>query len=114
MNSKDLQIITHICLHCSEALGFIDRFGKDYNLFVSDRAYFNAVAMSVLQIGELANSLSDEYRESTKNEIPWNMVRGMRNALAHGYGSIDADVLWQTAINDIPMLLSFCDSQIEK
>ena len=114
MNNRDLQIISHICLHCKEAIGFIKRFGDDYKLFVSDRAYFNAVAMSILQIGELANALSDEYRESTKNEIPWNMVRGMRNALAHGYSSIDADVLWQTAKNDIPMLFDFCDSQITK
>lgn len=45
-------------------------FGKDYNTFVNDRVYFNAIAMSVLQIGELANGLSDEFKNATSNEIP--------------------------------------------
>ena len=87
-------------------------FGKDYNTFVNDRVYFNAIAMSVLQIGELANGLSDEFKNATSNEIPWRMIRGMRNVLAHAYGEIDEDALWATIINDIPIIRNFCNSYL--
>ena len=89
---------------------FIERFGEDFDTFTHDRAYFNAVSMSVMQIGELANGLSDAFREETKDAMPWGMIRGMRNWLAHAYGEIDESVIWETAVSDIPKLLRFCDS----
>jgi uncharacterized protein with HEPN domain len=39
--------------------------------------------MCVLQVGELANGLSEEFRAETKDQVLWGMVRGMRNWLAH-------------------------------
>ena len=65
--------------------------------------------MSVLQIGEIAGNLSEEFRKETSNEMPWNMIKGMRNLLAHAYGEIDAEKLWDTVLNDLPSLKSFCD-----
>lgn len=93
--------------------GFISRFGKDYKSFITDRAYFNAVAMRILQIGELSNGLSDEYRESTKQYMPWGMIRGMRNQHAHAYNEIDESVIWETAVNDIPKLMDFCKNELK-
>lgn len=34
--------------------------------------------MCIIQIGELANRLSDETKESSKN-IPWRAIRGMKS-----------------------------------
>ena len=70
--------------------------------------------MCVLQIGELANGLSDEFREETKGEMPWGMIRGMRNWIAHAYAEMDESIIWETATNDIPGLLSFCNRIIEQ
>ena len=92
---------------------FIERFGRDFQTFIDDRAYFNAVAMCILQIGELANSLSEEFRQSTNAQIPWRMIRGMRNVLAHSYGEIDEEVIWETANRDIPYLKAFCEDLCE-
>lgn len=36
----------------------------------------------------------------------------MRNLFAHNYGAIDIDLVWETATNDIPMLLTFCEQSI--
>lgn len=36
-------------------------------------------------------------------------VRGMRNYVAHEYGSIDLDVVWFVATNSIPELRRFCE-----
>ncbi len=113
MNKTDYQRLIHIRTYCEDIESFINRFGKDYNVFITDRAYFNSVAMCILQIGELANGLSEEYRESTKQHMPWGMIRGMRNWLAHAYNEIDESVIWETATNDIPKLMDFCKSELK-
>lgn len=79
-------------------------------IFIEDRAYFNAVSMCILQIGEIANSLSSEFCEETKEQMPWGMIHGMRNWLAHAYSEMDESIIWETAINDTPRLLSFCEN----
>ena len=112
MNKSDWQRLLHIKTYCEDIAGFIDRFGKDFDKFINDRAYFNAVSMCVLQIGELANGLSEEFREQTKDEMPWGMIRGMRNWLTHAYAETDESIIWETAVNDIPQLLDFCNKHI--
>ncbi|MBQ6715202.1 MAG: DUF86 domain-containing protein [Clostridia bacterium] len=49
--------------------------------------------MCILQIGELVNRLSDDFK-SNNAHIPWNKIRCMRNYVAHEYGSIDFDIIW--------------------
>lgn len=114
MNSGDRQRLSHIRTYCQDIAGFIERFGKNYETFINDRAYFSAVSMCVLQIGELANGLSEEFREQTKAQMPWGMIRGMRNWLAHAYAEIDETVIWETSANDIPKLAVFCDEVIAR
>ncbi len=109
MDKRDLGIIHHIKSYCEDIAEYIDRFGSDYHVFISDSAYYNAVCMCVLQIGELSNKLSDGFREETKNKMPWDMIRGMRNMLAHVYDQMDDAILWETAKNDIPKVLEFCN-----
>lgn len=114
MHDRDLQKLLQIKNNCEDIQSFIERFGGDFNIFISDRAYFNAVSMCILQIGELANGLSEVFRENTKNEIPWAMIHGMRNWLAHAYAETDESIIWETANNDIIVLLDFCIKHIEK
>ena len=99
-------------VYCDDIADFIKRFGNDYDVFANDRAYINAVSMYILQIGELANGLSEEYRSETKDEMLWRMIRGMRNLLAHAYAEMDEHVLWETVVDDIPMLAEFCKKQL--
>lgn len=47
--------------------------------------------MSLLQIGELAGHLSEDYRETTKEFVYWPAIKGMRNVFTHDYGVIDYD-----------------------
>lgn len=110
MNKSDYQRIQHIQRYCKDIRGFIARFGANFDTFSQDRAYFNAVSMCILQIGELANGLSPAFREETKEQMPWDMVRGMRNWLTHAYAEMDENVIWETAMHDIPKLLEFCDT----
>lgn len=56
--------------------------------------------------------LSDEYKLQTCDKIPWHQIQGLRNVVAHEYGSIDSESLWETVTEDIPSLCVFCDEQI--
>ena len=69
--------------------------------------------MKIFQIGELVNHLSSEYLTETQNETDWNSIRGMRNKFAHGYGKMDFEKIYNTAMTDIPILHKFLDKQIE-
>lgn len=69
--------------------------------------------MSIMQIGELSISLSDEFKDATREKMQWGLVRGMRNMFAHTYAKMDKTIIWDVATKDIPTLLRFCDSVIE-
>lgn len=45
MTRGDWQRPLHIRTYCEDIEQFIDRFGRDFDTFTSDRAYFSAVAM---------------------------------------------------------------------
>ena len=36
-------------------------------------------------------------------------MKGMRNLVAHNYGSMSREIIWETAVTDIPALKNFCD-----
>lgn len=78
----------------------------DYESFKKDLKTQDAVMMRLVSIGELVNRLI-EYDSDFINDtphIPWNMIRGMRNKIAHDYFGIDSRVLFETARASIPQL----------
>lgn len=64
-----------------------------------------AIERQLLVIGETANHVSEKFK-NTHTEIPWQILIGQRNILAHQYGEIIAEKIWQTATKDIPDLLN--------
>lgn len=114
MKDSDLQRIQHIKIYCEEIAESIERFGSDFNTFASDKDYFKSVSMSIMQIGELSVGLSDEFKSKTKDEMPWAVIKGMRNYFAHSYAEMKKTKIWATALEDIPGLLRFCQKTIEQ
>lgn len=80
---------------------------------MNSSTYRNAVTMPILQIGELANHLSEEFKQQHK-QIPWNEMRGIRNLMAHQYHSVDFEIIWDTSRADIPALREFCKDYLGK
>ena len=54
-------------------------------------------------IGEAADMLSLEFKEKHAH-IPWNDIIRMRHVLVHGYATILPELLWYTALVDVPIL----------
>lgn len=79
------------------------RFDTDFKRYKADISFQYSCNMCIIQLGELANRLSDEAKESSQN-IPWRAIKGMRNLHAHDYENVDMEIVWNTLIEDIPML----------
>lgn len=79
------------------------RFDKDFELYKKDLSFQYACNMCIIQIGELANRLSDEVKEANK-DIPWRAIKGMRNLHAHDYENVDLEIVWNTLAEDIQAL----------
>ena len=112
MLSPDLQRLEHIRDYCNEIQKTINRYGNSFEIFDQDADYQRSVSFCILQIGELSGHLSQEYRSATAGRIQWGPIKGMRNLVAHNYGSMSRDIIWETAVTDIPVLRQFCDEQL--
>lgn len=82
----------------------------DYDLpaFLADRVVLRAIERSLEIIGEAARCVSSSYQDDHP-EIPWREIIGQRNILAHEYGQIDHELLYKTANEDIPRLISIIE-----
>lgn len=112
MLSPDLQRIKHIRDYCTEIEKTVTRYGRAFAIFDSDPDYQRSVSFSILQIGELSGGLSQEYRQATADRVQWGPIKGMRNLVAHNYGSMCREIIWETATTDIPALKRFCEEQL--
>jgi uncharacterized protein with HEPN domain len=74
----------------------------DYNANLLLRS---AVERQVEIVGEAARALSQTFR-AAHPEIPWKKIGATRNILAHDYGMIRNDILWQIASVHVPDLLA--------
>lgn len=82
---RDLSILEHIVSYCEQIEQTMERFGPEYGTFRGDQIYRNAVALCILQIGELSGKLSDEFK-AAYTDVPWRQIKAMRNIVAHSYG----------------------------
>ena len=102
MLQPDRQRLEHIRDYCIEIKKTIIRYGESFEAFDSDADYQRSVSFCILQIGELSGGLSVEFRKATADRIQWG----------HSYGSMSRDIIWETAVTDIPVLQEFCEQQL--
>lgn len=77
--------------------------GYDFDRFSSDRKTYSATIREFEVIGEAIGKISDEIK-LIYPEVSWRDIRDFRNLLIHQYFGVDAKILWNTAINDLPEL----------
>ena len=109
MNDRDNNILKHILEYCDKLKQFTA--DMDYGAFEKSELHKDACSMCILQIGELVYNLTDEFKD-THAAIPWRQIRSVRNIVAHHYGSVDTETLWDIIFNDIPKLKKFCEQTI--
>lgn len=84
----------------------ISRFlkGVSKEAFLVNEEKNEAVVRKLEIIGEVARRVSPEVQLQLP-DIPWHLLKGMRNILIHDYDDVDLDIVWETAQRDVPQLI---------
>ena len=101
MTNRDIEIIKKIRDYCGKIVEF--SHGLDYPNFLADEKTVFSCSFALGQIGELANKLSDEFK-NTHIDLPWKQMTALRHRIVHGYDSVQQDLVWDIVKDDIPKL----------
>jgi uncharacterized protein with HEPN domain len=87
------------------AIDKIERYTSDleFTSWQNDERTVDAVIRNLEVIGEAAAHLPTEVQEQFE-EVPWGMMKGIRNILAHEYFGVDLEIVWKTVKEDLPLL----------
>lgn len=69
----------------------------------NDEKTVDAVIRNLEVIGEASSHLPIEIQEQYP-DVPWSMMKGIRNILAHEYFGVDLEIVWKTVQDDLPIL----------
>lgn len=83
---------------CETAARLVAR-GRD--AFDGDEFLRLAGEAILLRVGEAVGRL-DEAFTAAHPSVRWRAMRGMWNLIAHEYGVIDYDIVWNTLTRDLP------------
>jgi uncharacterized protein with HEPN domain len=101
MNERDRSVLIHICEEAAVIAELLRGF--DLASFLKDERTKRAIAMSLINIGELIKLLSADMRLQNE-QIPWKDIAGLRDVTAHGYKTLRMNDIWDTAVNEMPQL----------
>lgn len=99
---KDLFRLSHI-EECIVKIETLTSLLKSYDNFENQWIERDAMIRNFEIIGEASNHISAELKEKF-SEVFWNEMKGMRNFITHEYFGLQLDSIWDTAVNDIPIL----------
>ena len=103
------------CPACNEWNSFYEEKINNINREIFDKSedIKEIVCFNILQIGELAKGFDKNFLNKY-NQMPWKDIKGMRDWVAHGYGTIDWNDVWNTASKDIAALRIYCEDILAK
>lgn len=94
--------------HIVQAITKIERYtgAMDEIAFLENEQAQDALIRNLEIIGEATRNVRRYHEASALShpEVPWIIAYEMRNALAHGYFSVDPDVVWKTIQSDLSLL----------
>ena len=91
--------------HILQAISNISTFLEDKTAedFLMDQMLYFAVVKNMEIIGEASYMLTHEFKENHP-KTSWKDIINMRHILVHGYYQVDSRIVWQTIVNDLPLL----------
>ena len=110
-------ILLHIQKYCKEINENLEFFESNFNTFETNNIFRDSISMKIFQIGELTKELDrvdKKYIDETKKHIPWQSIIKMRERFAHHYGEMDLKMIFNTAIEDIPILNDFLTKELSE
>jgi len=99
--------LKHILLAIEDIEKFVSNCSQED--FLRNDEKQAAVERRLEIIGEAVKNIPEEYKNKN-SAIPWRIIASMRDNLIHEYFGIDAEIVWKTTQEDIPLL----KNQIQK
>lgn len=80
--------------------------GTDEAAFMRDQLLQDAVIRNIEIMGEASSQILSRYPDfgAKHPDLPLRAVRGMRNAISHGYFTVNLRLVWQAVEHDVPQL----------
>ena len=107
MSEGTLRVLAYLD-HILQAVQRIARYtkGMTEDGFSASEMAQDAVIRNIEIIGEAARNIARHHPdfEGSHPEIPWESIYLMRNRVAHGYFSVDLEIVWRTLQRDLPEL----------
>lgn len=102
MRSNDA-LLLDMLLAARKIVRFLDRLTEAE--FQGNDLVQSAVLREFQVLGEAARVIGEEARTQYP-DIPWHLIAGMRNRLVHAYFDVRLEVVWDTAHEDIPAIIT--------
>lgn len=98
---------SEICLHemfkaCRKIKEYVAATTREE--FINQRESYDAICMQFSHMGEQVSLLekhTDKIIPHFPDEVDWSGVKGLRNRIDHAYASIDVDLIWKFANEDV-------------
>jgi uncharacterized protein with HEPN domain len=97
----DQAFLTDIVHNAELVIGFV--VGVSREAFHQDEMRKMAVEKGIERIGEAMKNVSEDIKNRHPH-VDWSGYPRMRDRTAHGYWSVDYDIVWDTATQEIPNL----------
>ncbi len=122
MSLQQLRVVEDMLKQIRESIHNLELWNEPYsdvNDMLSSPDGVKTLAadcMLIEAIGEGFKRIDERTNQallSTRPEIPWKAVKGMRDHIAHGYFDINNELVWDVVKNDLPALRDAVDYFLE-
>ncbi len=79
--------------------------GLSFDAFCTNYMIVEACLYNIQIIGEAVSKLPDDIKIS-EPQIPWSLIKGMRNRLIHEYFGTDMGIVWKVIKNELPGMIN--------
>ncbi|WP_276502388.1 HepT-like ribonuclease domain-containing protein [Terrimonas pollutisoli] len=102
MSERKPSIIIRDILNCIDHIQLYTA-NVSFDEFSNHFMTIEACLYNIQVIGEAVSRLPETVKQSEPN-IPWALIKGMRNRLIHEYFGTDLQLVWNVITNELPSL----------
>jgi uncharacterized protein with HEPN domain len=87
--------------------------GMSYAAFIADGRTMDAVIRNLMTMGESIRWIPELILDAHP-DVPWRLMRGVRNVVVHEYFGVDPSILWETVRGDLPPLVAKLEDVLQR
>ncbi|MEB3064652.1 MULTISPECIES: HepT-like ribonuclease domain-containing protein [Mycolicibacter] len=109
MDDRNAEQLLYIDATLAEMIQLASRGRQAY---IADIAVARACQYNIIRLAADLERLGEEWI-TARPGIPWRLIKGMRNRIAHNYWTVDDDVVWAVVDQHAPDLRTVLADEIE-